>query len=358
MAATWRGENHDRPAFVLGDVNYAACGQYDVPEDYYNPVPMFQYQAAKIERHMAEIEDDYVPVLFPWYGIAVLPSSLGVSVRFHKGLDPEAEGAIITEPSDVGRLELPDMEADGLMPKVLATIDYFRANSDAAVSVTDTQGPLTLALTMTGVETLFIWMYDEPDIVHELLDFCTTALIEWLKVQKAHAGHMIDGDAYPHAIYLPTGCGGVVFSDDDLTAISAEHYREFVRPCNERLLAAFGGGTIHFCGSARHQIENLTSMRGCTGVNNFMMGDYWQAQQMRARLLHRGAVMACEFNALDIAGQCADLREAMADPAGVVANVCIAPTMALVGDKYVTSNRTRDSIVDEYMSQLGGWLAR
>jgi len=354
LARAWRGENHDRPAFILGDVNYALCGQYDVPDDYYNPARMFEYQTTKIERHMAEIDDDYVPVLYPWYGTAVLPSALGVAVRFHKGLDPEADGFVVTEPGDVSRLELPDPNSDGLMPKVLDAIDYFRANSDAAISVTDTQGPLTLALTLAGVETLFVWMYDEPQAVHALMDFCTEALIEWIKVQKAHAGHIIDGDAWPHAIALPAGFGGVAFSDDDITAISAEHYREFAIPCNEQLLTAFGGGTLHFCGSARHQIDNIVATKGCHGVNNFLMGDYEQAGRLRAGL--GDALMACDFNALDIPDHCAALRQAFDDPAGVVASVLIAPTMALLGDKYVTSQRTRDEIVGQYSSQLSDWL--
>ena len=356
LASAWRGENHDRPGFILGDVNYALCGQYDPPDDYYDPAPMFAYQAAKIEQHMATIADDYVPVLFPWYGTAVIPSSLGVPVRFSQGVDPEAAGVIITEPSDIAKLELPDPDKDGLMPKVLATIDYFRANSDAAISTTDTQGPLNIALTLTGVETLFVWMYECPDAVHELMDFCTTALIEWLKVQKLHAGNSMDGDAYPHAIYLPAGYGGVVFSDDDMTAISPEHYAEFVLPYNERLLAAFGGGTVHFCGSARHQIDNVVTMKHCTGVNNFLMGDYWQAQQLRQGMLHKGAIMACDYNAADIATHCAEIREALADPAGMVASVLIAPTMALVGNKYITSDRTTEAITAEYTTRLSAWL--
>ena len=356
LEGVWRGENHDRPAFVLGDVNYALFGQYDAPGEYYDPVQMLEYQAAKIERHMSEIHDDYLPVLYPWFGTAVLPSALGVAVRFHKGMDPEADGFVVTDPKDVDQLALPNPISDGLMPLVLETIDYFRANSDAAISVTDTQGPLTLALTLAGVENLFVWMYDEPSAAHKLLDFCTDALIGWLKVQKAHAGHRIDGDAWPHAIWLPDGFGGVAFSDDDMTAIGAELYREFVVPCNERLLAAFGGGTIHFCGSARHQIDNIFAPKGCSGVNNFLMGDYAQGQLLQNGLRGRGALMACDFNALDIPAHCAALRQAVDDPSGVVASVLIAPTIALVNDKYVASNRTRDDIVEQYTTQLADWL--
>ena len=356
LAMTWRGENRDRPAFVLMDVNAALCGQDDAPDDYFEPGPMFEYQAAKIERHMAEIADDYVPVFHPWYSTAVLPSALGVKVRFQKGMDPAAESTVIGEPGDISKLELPDPYKDGLMPKVLETIGYFRERTDAAVAVTDTQGPLNIALTLAGPERLFIWMYEHPNAVHGLMEYSTEALIEWIKVQKKHAGHEETGDAYPHCIYLPGGFGGVSFSDDDLVAISAEQYREFVVPYNERLLEAFGGGTVHYCGSARHQVENLVGMKGCNGVNNFAMDDMEQAEMLWKGFRGRGAAMICDFNAFDIGAQCEAfkrLANVANDPAGLVASIFVAPKMALLEGKYVMSDRTRDDIVGGYIERFG-----
>jgi len=358
LARTWRGQNVDRPAFVLSDVNYWITGVADEPDDYYEPAAMFAYQAAKIERHMAEIADDYIPVFHPWYGTAVLPSALGVGVRFQKGMDPAAEAPVIETPADARKLELPDPEKDGLLPSVLAAIDYFRANTDAPVCATDTQGPLNIALTLVGTDRLFLWMYDDPPAVHQVMDFCTEALIRWVEVQKQHAGQPRDGGAYPHAIFLPPGFGGVAFSDDDLSQISADHYREFVVPYNARLLEAFDGGTLHFCGSARHQLTNLAALDACTGVNNFMMGDLEQAQLLRGPFAGRGAIMACDFNEADIPAHCESLKHLAEDPAGLVVGVFITPAMALSNGRYDASTRTRDEIVDQYLDGLACWLNR
>ena len=357
LAQTWRGQNHDRPAFVLSDVNYAVIGAGDVPTDYFDAPTMFEYQATKIERHMREIADDYVPVFHPWYGTAVLPSALGVGVRFQKGMDPVAERPLIDSPADLPKLALPDFDSDGLLPTVLAAIDYFRAHTDAAVCVTDTQGPLNVALTLAGADRLFVWMYDCPQAVHELMDFCTAALTQWVMVQKRHAGQPIDGGAYPHAISLPDEQGGVAFSDDDLAVISPAQYREFVMPYNERFLRAFGGGTLHFCGSARHQIDNLADMTGCTGVNNFMMDDFDQARLLKRRFAKKGATMACDFNAADIRGQCESLRRLADEPESLVVGVFITPEMALSHGRYDTLKRSRDDIVGQYLDLLGDWLA-
>ena len=97
-------------------------------------------------------------------------------------------GPAITEPSQVARLVPPDPERDGLMPRVLACIDHFRANSDLPVSFTDNQGPLNIALNLVGLERLVIWMAEEPGVVHELMDFCTTVLVDWVRLQKERAG--------------------------------------------------------------------------------------------------------------------------------------------------------------------------
>ena len=105
------------------------------------------------------------------------------------------------------------------MPRVLKCIDYMNENSDLPVSFTDPQGPLNIALCLCGVENLFVWMYEEPEYVHEIMEFCTEAFIQWVKVQKKHAGQKYNNGAFPHGIILPEGFGGVWLSDDDCTVI-------------------------------------------------------------------------------------------------------------------------------------------
>lgn len=354
LAMTWRGENTDRPALILSDVNYALCGQYDIPAHYFDPAVMFEYQMGKIERHLRDIPDDYIPVLHPWYGTTVVPSAFGAPVAYFTGADPSLSGTVLGAPEDIAHLRKPDPYRDGQMPQVLACIDYMKAHTDLPVCVTDCQGPFNIALSLAGTENLFGWMYEEPDAVHELMDRCTDALIDWVKVQKEHAGHALNADAYPHAIELPAGCGGVAFSDDDVVAVSAGHYREFVRPYNERLLAAFGGGSMHFCGSARHQIDTITGSKGLTAVNNFCMGDFGQIEALQQQMRGRGAVMACDFNAEDPGWQNEGFRRlAQNDPRGLVCAIFVAPRMALRADgKYTDGDRKTEEILSAFRALL------
>ena len=350
---TWNWENHDRPAVIISDVNYALCGQNDVPNDYYTPEVMFRYQMEKILTHMQTIPDDYVPVLHPWYGTTVVPSAFGVPVILHEGLDPSLGAPVLEEPEQIYDLKMPDFQKDGQFPQVLACIDYMTAHTDVPVCVTDGQGPLNIALSLAGVENLFYWMYDEPEAVHHLMNFAADVLIEWVKVQKKHAGHTLQGDAYPHAIELPAGFGGVAFADDDVGSVTPGQYQEFVVPYNEKVLKAFGGGSMHFCGSANRHMDIVTGMDGLRALNNFCMGDFDQIRHLHRGMEGKGALMACDFNAASIPWHLENLRKLAEHPEGLVLGIFCTPGMALLeGGKYTSSDRTIGEITSAYVSGL------
>lgn len=78
-------------------------------------------------------------------------------------------------------------------------------------------------------------------------------------------------------------------------------------PCNARVFREFGGGTLHFCGSAEHQIENLAATEGLVGVNNFCMGNFRQIYRMQEVFAGRIALKVCDFTPLHIAPYYDDL---------------------------------------------------
>ncbi len=104
--------------------------------------------------------------------------------------------------------------------------------------------------------------------MHELMEKVTEALIQWVTYQKGLTGLPADGEAYPLGIRLPDGYGGAWMSDDDAVMFGPELYREFVAPYNSRFLQAFGGGCIHYCGTATQHIEAFLGTKGLTAINN------------------------------------------------------------------------------------------
>ncbi len=333
VRATYRHEPLESPPLLVGDVNYWITGEDParIPVDYFEAgggASQQAFQEAKIAAHLATYDDIYVPYLFPWYGTVVVPSALGCPIIFQPGEEPAVEGPAITEPAQVARLIPPYPERDGLMPRVLACIDHFRAHSDLPVSFTDNQGPLNIALNLVGLERLIIWMAEEPTVVHELMDFCTTVLIDWLRLQKERAGAPADGGAFPHLVPLPDGVGGVWLSDDDSTVLSPRLYREFVVPYNGRVFAAFGGGTLHYCGDGGHQLENYLATDGLVGVNVWCMGEFEQVFRAQTVFGERVALMVCDYTPLEPEPYFADLFAGL-DPRGVIVATYPSPSTAL-----------------------------
>lgn len=347
-------KNVKEPAIVISDVNCALSGEVPelIPDDYFdNFETMCKFQIKKIDNHILRYRDDYIPLLFPWFGTGVIPSAFGCKTIFNKKLDPAVEGTVLKQPQDIKKLTLPDPYKDGLMPKVLKCIDYMREYSDLPVSFTDCQGPLNIAICLCGVENLFIWMYEYPKYVHEIMEFCTEALIQWVKVQKKHTGSSLETGAYPHCLVLPEGFGGICISDDDLTILSPQLYEEFVVPYNSRVFKAFGGGTLHFCGSAMHQLENLLKIEGLTGVNNFCMGDFSQVVKMQELYKDKLAIMVCDFAPLNIEQYYTNLINAI-DFKGVILSPFILPECALIGNKYENISRDRDQVSGQIFDTL------
>jgi uroporphyrinogen-III decarboxylase len=348
IGRAYRFESVEPLPVVIQDTNYSVTGEEPeaIPDDYFGEgsfATMVDYQARRIAAHLEQYDDDYVPYLFPWYGTGVVPSALGCDTLFQPKEEPAVRGAIIVRPEDVRTLVPPDPYRDGLMPRVLRCIDYMREHSDLPVSVTDCQGPLNIALNLVGVEAISLWMYDYPSAVHELMDFCTTVLIDWVKVQKVHAGQPLESGAFPHFTVLPEGFGGVWISDDDCTILSPHLYREFVVPYNSRVFRAFGGGTLHYCGSAPQQLENFVATEGLTGVSHWCMGDF--AQVFRAQELFEGriALMLSDFTALDIRGYFTELLAGLRRR-GTILCTCPAPAIATVGHRTQTHHRDRAAV--------------
>ena len=82
--------------------------------------------------------------------------------------------------------------------------------------------------------------------------------------------------------------------------IPADLYREFVIPYNSQVLKAFGGGAIHYCGTATQHIDNYLRTEGLTAIHNLNLDDLDEAAKMRHALAEKRIVyMTGDFNVDD-----------------------------------------------------------
>lgn len=350
LAEVFRFHNRS-PAVVVVDSNYWTFGDLaaEIPEDYYTePASALRYQLAKIERHFEHIpQDNYIPFLHPWFGTGVLASAFGVKLIFNPKADPAVDLATMKHPEEIDALQMPIPGVSGAMPDVVRTIDHFKANSDLPVVFTDCQGPMATALQIVGYDNFCYWIQDDPARIHKLMDMVTDALIAWVKFQKARTGQPLTGGSYPLSIKLPEGCGGVWMADDDSVIMSPGVYREFIKPYNEKFLAPFGGGCIHYCGNSTQNIENYADTKGVTAINNFTLDNLAAAAKIRRALRDKGTVfMACDFNPADqrLEDYYRELLKAMDGPEGLIIASYIAPAIALENGKYDAANRDRTAL--------------
>jgi hypothetical protein len=331
------------------DTNFFISGDdpQQVPDDYFSDqgfASQVAFQTRKIEAHIRNCDDDYIPVLFPWYGTVVVQSAVGSRVLFPDKDEPAIDGSVLNDPAEVRNLRRPDPNKDGLMPRVLGCIDYMREHSEYPVAFTDPQGPLSIAIGLCGLEQLCYWMYDCPVVVHELMDFCTTVLIDWITVQKQHAGQELDSGAWPHGfIALPKGYGGVGVSDDDCTIMPPSLYKEFAVPYLSRVFEAFGGGTLHYCGSANQQLENFRAIRGLTGINNYCLGDFRSVRRTQDALGDRIAIMVCDYAPIEIEDHFRSMLECL-DRTGIIIGTYPAAQDALSKGRVVRAPRDPNQV--------------
>jgi hypothetical protein len=108
-------------------------------------------------------------------------------------------------------------------------------------------GIFTVACALMDPMDLMVEMHTDPDFVHEFLGFITEASIRRIKAFRERLGQPLDTKA--------TG-----LADDAIQMLSHEHYRDFVLPYHQRLVAEFGPdgpNSMHLCGDATHHFRFL-----------------------------------------------------------------------------------------------------
>ena len=258
------------PPVIVWPFHYIVFGTDPsaVPADLFDhPARLVEFQVKWCEQHLQAVEDDFQPYLTPYYGTGILASAFGCKIAFAQGRDPSVAAPCITSLADAAHLHLPDLQRDGLMPRVLETAAYMRAHGPYPVSLTDSQSPLDELILMAGHERLYLWMYDQPKIVHELMDLVTEAFIQWVKVQKAVTGEPWNECYGEQGVWVPPSCG-VWIADDEAVNLSPRLYAEFIAPHYSRIFKEFGGGVLHFCGDGSHHGAALLQIEGLRAINS------------------------------------------------------------------------------------------
>lgn len=140
--------------------------------------------------------------------------------------------------------------------------DYPKIARYVSVFHPDTQGPLDLAELLWGGE-MFYEMFDDPDLVHSVMDLITRTYIrfldKWYSIIPRQDGLTVHWEIFHK--------GTVMLRNDSAMNLSPDFYLEYSVPYDTRILDYYGGGCMHFCGRGDHFIDHLTAIPSLYGFH-------------------------------------------------------------------------------------------
>ena len=141
--------------------------------------------------------------------------------------------------------------------------DYPKLQKYMHIYQPDTQGPCSISEAIVGSE-FYELLYDEEDEVKEFIDVVTDTFIRYLQVWKEEFPYCGNDYSFDYGLICR---GGVMIREDSTCNISAAMYEEFFMEPDQKILDAFEGGAVHFCGHGDHLIKSFSELRGLTSVN-------------------------------------------------------------------------------------------
>lgn len=195
---------------------------------------------------------------------------LGAPIKYYENQVPDTEPILTDEKKyllfDKG---IPDPFSD-ILEYHLRVWEYFQHKKKTAtfygkpiksiVSWTEfTDGPFTLASNLRGATEILTDLYEDPDYVHQLLDFLSDSIIIRLK-------------AWWEVLGKPAKAPVFRLADDSIQNISIEMYKEFVLPYHKKILqelAGEGPHFIHLCGNAT---KHFITIQKELNINTFDTG--------------------------------------------------------------------------------------
>jgi hypothetical protein len=210
----------------------------------------------------------------PNYGTPTVPSMYGAQLYL---MPEEANTLPACHPLPGGldgilrRLEKgdPDLNA-GLASSVLETGEIFQdvvqpypgIARHIAIYHPDLQGPMDVCELLAG-SAIFTDLFDRSQEVHVTLQSITRTyrafMTRWHEIIRPTKKWSVHWNMLHR--------GTIMLRDDSATNLSPAMFEEYVKPYDQELLHAFGGGAMHFCGRGDRFIHLTPSIQGLYAVH-------------------------------------------------------------------------------------------
>ncbi|MBN2852044.1 MAG: hypothetical protein JXQ23_04840 [Clostridia bacterium] len=202
------------------------------------------------------IEDDLLPALSPWYGIAEHSAFVGGHVDFSKNTSWHHQ--FINTYEDMGKLSLD--ENNIYLKLVIDGLKYIKEKADDRffIRYRGADGPMDIANVVRGND-IFYDIYEEPEMLKELMDFCQKAVLFTLTRQKEIIDVVDGGVITGFGVWLEGNSIGHI-SEDASTMISPEQFSEFGKPYTEKVTSQFDHVFMHVHALGAHNLPLIASI--------------------------------------------------------------------------------------------------
>lgn len=322
LTRVYEGRLPDRvPGYTVEDFPMPPPGKM-----YFDPQLQLDYQIEKL-RIQQEDGMDVVPGVCPLLNATFYPSLFGAEVDVpepassaarpyyqRSGEWPRVKQPPLRDIREAARLDIPDVRRAGQGPLLIRLLEHFTraAKGRVNVGIFCCDGPLYLAFGLMG-DALLLEFYDHPDEVGALLRLCAETIKEVTRAQKEMVGEPTDACRFTcDDVFIPPGFGGVFVGLTHAAMLSADMYRELVRPVDEEFFRAFGGGGIHTCGNHAHLFEEFSTLP--VSMMRFYAGEYEPAAAKRTvgrdkvilgvKAPARGGAVPAEADLIETLRQC------------------------------------------------------
>ncbi len=204
-----------------------------------------------------DIDDDMIPAINPWYGIAEHTAFIGGTAEF--GDETSWHHSFINDwEKDRSKAKLD--ENNTWLRLVLDGIEYLRDKCDGsyAVKLRGAEGAMDIANIARGNE-MFYDFFEYPEELHEFLDFCAQAARFTLTKQAEAAGRYLDGIITGFDIWLPGNSTGHL-SEDASVMISPEQFREFALLHTNKITKGFDHVFMHTHAAGSQNIPEIAKI--------------------------------------------------------------------------------------------------
>ncbi len=174
--------------------------------------------------------------------ILVIAEALGLSISFPDGKGPRVEPAVLTK-EHVDSLKYVPIEKS--LGYVLETIHSVKQKIDVPL-IGFSGGPFTVASYFNSIEHTKLWVKQEPETLHRLLEKITHATIAYLKAQIQSGADVIQiFDSWAS-----------VLDDDEFKVFSLDYLNQMVKA-----LKPYGVPIILFCRNSSLRAQALAALQ-------------------------------------------------------------------------------------------------